>query len=324
MSTVNLNFVIPRHPHLSDLSVDEFSLNDFPYWLGGAVNWVLRAYVNLKENYPNSTVSYSLCESSINIIHVRTLRELGGKKGCYCVVIRADYRRLYDCDVEIVQNIRQANYSRKRFYITYWALPRIIKRVNRWPPRVIGYAGRLGPNNLDEKVVNYLNEQFGKLIEFRIIPNELWHDASDIDIYLAYRNRASRHSINKPPSKLINAWLSEVPLIAGMDIAYRDLGIHGADYLACDGVDQLISSVDRLLNDKEFYERIVRNGVLRSSAYSDTVITEEWIRVVQFAQSDYHNIKSKSKILKYLKCALMRSVDSFIDILYNFKEKISK
>jgi hypothetical protein len=278
-----LHFIMPSSStNLLDEILKTTIEIDYPYWLGGQLNWVAQAYLMLRRYKQNITISTEQSPGKINFAHVMTWRDLPRANGVFRVSIRADYRKLFDIDFEILQN-PMAVKKKSQAYIPYWPVPRIQPRsTNRTTVENIAYAGRIGPLNLERSVKDVLlnNIQTNKRINFKIIEHDKWHDMKDIDILLAIRTFDKQKHISKPPSKLINAWHSEIPLIAGYDSAFSAIGIPGSDYIRVSTVESLLENISRLQNDQYFYRSFVEAGRVKRGEYTHEKIANIWIRII--------------------------------------------
>jgi hypothetical protein len=61
-----------------------------------------------------------------------------------------------------------------------------------------------------------------------------WYEYVDVDLALGYQHEAPTMLAFKPASKLINAWLAEVPPLLGPEPAYQNLRRSELDYLPVD------------------------------------------------------------------------------------------
>lgn len=296
-----IHFVAP----CPESTLDELILlsldNDYPYWIGGSINWVVQTYLILKNFQTNITIGIKPIPGRINIAHVRTWRKFPKRIGEYRVSIRADYRRLFDVDYEILQNpIAVTNC--KQVYIPYWPVPGLIARdTSRCTVRSIAYAGRIGNRNIDlffqdSGLANRLNN-----LNFRIIDKKKWHDMREIDILVAIRNFSRSTYSEKPPSKLINAWHSSIPLIAGYDSAFSAIGTPGVDYIRVKKVRELRDALERLRDDPVFYNRIVQAGRKKSQEYTRDKIAQDWLAAIEEpVGNDFAAFKTKGVTHKLL------------------------
>lgn len=298
--------------------------NDYPYWVGGSINWVVQTYLILKQYQKNITIGIKPIPGKINIAHVTTWRKFPKRSGEYRVSIRADYRRLFDIDYEILQNpISVKNY--KQVYIPYWPVPGLIARdINRSSVRNIAYAGRINSRNIDlffqsSGISNRLNN-----LNFRIIDKKKWHDMRDIDILVAIRSFSRRSYNEKPPSKLLNAWHCSIPLIAGYDSAFSTIGTPGIDYIRVGSFSELSHSLKKLCDDQQYYKNIVNAGLKKSTHYTRDNIAKVWLDYINGPiKSDFESVPTQMRN-RFPTKNFNRIIDSIYQISSYSKMQISR
>ncbi len=117
---------------------------------------------------------------------------------------------------------------------------------------------------------------------YKSMDRERWNDYSDIDLVLAIRTfDKSDFFSGKPPSKLINAWWAEVPLIASNDSAYSQIGIPQINYITVSSYDEMLRVIKSLKHDPTYYQNIIKNGVLQRENYSRQSILNSWILLLK-------------------------------------------
>lgn len=276
----SVHFIVPAE-FVNEASVldDRLVGHDFPYWAGGSFNWAALSYLILRQHRDGMTVGVTPQSRRVNFAHVKTWRALGARCGEYRVSARADYRRLFDVDFEILQN-PAVPVGRSQAYLPYWPVPGIKRRDSaRQGVKTVAYAGRIGPLNLTDGLrrASDLWERYS----FRIIPPDRWHDMSEIDILIAIRSFDRKPHHTKPPSKLFAAWLANVPLIAGWDSAFSAIATPGRDYLRVEDANGLRAALDRLASDQAHYDAIVAAGRTHAPDISHESIAAQWIKTFE-------------------------------------------
>jgi hypothetical protein len=218
----------------------------------------------------------------MNFAHSMVWRQAGSRIGEFRVSVRADYRRLFDVDFEILQNPTVA-VKQNQAYLPYWPVPGLIKRSpDRTSVNTIAYAGRIGKRNIADMFHNdFPHKSAMRGLSFKTIPPQHWHDMSGVDILVAIRDFVGGTHKNKPPSKLFNAWLSEVPLVAGVDSAFRHLGEPGVDYIRVAAEGELWEAIYRLCTEPVFYKRLVEAGRAKAASVTHEKIAETWLNVLE-------------------------------------------
>lgn len=270
---MTVHFVLPAgHADMLDtlpnLRLDE----SFPYWKDGCFNWVAMSWLVLREYREGLTISTSPRPGQINFSHGQIWRELGPRVGEFRLSTRADYPRLFDIDFEILQN-SSVPIGKNTIFLPYWPVPGIIPRdPTRKGVQTVAYAGFMGAANLDKSLVGKI-----KRFDFKVIPPQQWHDLSKIDILIAIRSFGHAPHNNKPASKLYSAWRANIPLVAGWDSAFSDVGQPGKDYLRIDTAETFVVALERLADDPALYESIVAAGRVRAPEVSHEAMAQDWL-----------------------------------------------
>lgn len=308
---------------ISPISLDNISSTDldkdYPYWLGGSINWVVQTFLVLRQYREDVTISTKPVPRKINIAHVQTWRSLPSQRVEYCVSIRADYRRLFDVDFEILQN-PTAICSSKQAYLTYWPIPGIRPRAhNRKTVTNIAYAGRLGNRNIDVSLQDSISKLNG--LNFKLVEKNKWHDMHDIDVLVAVRDFSLSTYNEKPPSKLLNAWHAGIPLIAGYDSAFSSIGNPGKDYIRVKTKSELLSALEKLRSDPIFYREIVDAGRMRAKEYTREKIAKTWLELLDNRIIPDFELKKNDSDKKY---SLKRVADIVSDSISYVKHSLAK
>ncbi|MCI5177836.1 MAG: hypothetical protein D3911_00665 [Candidatus Electrothrix sp. AW3_4] len=272
-----VHFVYPLVTHDSLLEIDDVDQH-WDRFIYGRDVWIVQTFLLLRRKYPTFTLGKKPRASCINIIHGGNSGEIDHNKSFYFVNLVADKVRVPWVNYEIVQNRMQEGW--KSAYIPHWPQPGLIKRKStRKHVFNVGYLGAEEQNILKKYSVG---NDF-KTLGFHYVAMERrgWNDYSEIDIALAIR-RFSRDTFpHKPPSKLINSWWAEVPLIAGKDSAYSQIGTEGEHYIAVDSYEQMLAAIKMLARKKEYYTEIVQNGIKERKNYSRDMIQAGWCDILE-------------------------------------------
>jgi len=241
--------------------------------------WLLQTYCLLKNYLSNITLGTEPLKGAINIIHGGSLRRNTPSAGYYFVNARADYRPAYWVNFEIVQNKLQERNKAK--YITHWPQPGLIRRdKNRKKVENVAFLGAIEQNVLTKYPIAEDLRTMG--LNYMSWDRERWNDFSDIDILVGIRQFGSANIYpDKPPSKLINAWWAEVPLISGTDSAFSQTGIPGEDYQVVYSYNELLDTINKLQNTPDLYTKIIQNGKHKRERYSREKIIDDWIHLFE-------------------------------------------
>jgi hypothetical protein len=248
------------------------ALESTPYWRGGRFIWAAIPYLVLRDYREGLSIGTSPIGGRVNFAHCGTFRSLGGRIGEFRVSARADYRRLYDVDFEVLQN-PSIPLSGSQAYLPHWPTPGIIPRKrSRVGAHAVAYAGRM--ENLAEELRNGFDVSD---MQLQIIPEDRWHDMAEIDILIAVRSFDGNTHENKPPSKLFNAWLADIPLIAGWDSALSWIGNPGIDYIRVASRKNCAEEIERLASDPAYYSRVQEAGRSRAKDVTYEAIARTWL-----------------------------------------------
>ncbi len=280
---MNLHFLIPEDQAAAAGDLARLVVGKtYPYWLGGDFNWAAQSWLVLRHYRGGLTIGTAPKAGAVNFAHANYWRRLGARLGEFRVGARADYPRLFDLDFEILQNPARRR-SPRQAYLPYWPVPGLIPRdPSRRGISTIAYAGRLGNRNLAGALKNGAS-RLGALdgLAFVLVPSHRWHDMSGIDLLVAIRSFGRDTHPGKPPSKLFNAWLAGVPLIAGWDNAYSSVGRPGVEYIRVESDTELRDAVARLRRDPAFYTSIVEAGRAKAAEVTPEKIAEQWLAVLE-------------------------------------------
>jgi Glycosyl transferases group 1 len=244
------------------------------YLTQGVCAWCLQTFLELRDRGLPVALMSEPQTGAVNFLHVRDLWREKPARGRFVVSIQADYAAVPWTTVNIVQNQRQADQSRS-FWIPHWPQPGLVPRSEeRRGVRCVAYAGN--ETGLAGSEAEWSWALKACNIEFRFLRCDAWNDYSQIDVLIAVRSfDRSRHT-NKPPSKLLNAWHAGIPLVAGYDSAFEQVGRPGADYLRVDTLEGAIHAIRRLRDDPGLYHSLVEAGAERAREYTRDRIGDAW------------------------------------------------
>lgn len=278
MNGIPLHFIYGRSlgAHISRIDNVDHNWTEF---IDGRQVWILQTYCILKKYYKNITLGNKPKSGAVNIIHASDTGFLDKIRNYYFVSIRADKRPVLWSNYEIVQNKCQE--GPKTSYVTHWLQPGLLKRKRRKNKiEKVAFLGAIEQNILRNYPVE--KDLIAMGISYSGMDRQNWNDYREIDIALAIRQFGGKDSHpDKPPSKLINAWWAEVPLIASNDSAYAQIGVPGADYITVGSYEEMIGSIAMLQNNPDRYRQIVQNGIAKRERYSRDSIVNEWIKVFE-------------------------------------------
>ena len=108
-----------------------------------------------------------------------------------------------------------------------------------------------------------------------------WHDFSDVDVALCVRRFHPQYDIDqeyiqKPPTKLVNAWCAGVIPLVAPEAAYLDLIADGHDALVVNGPEDILSALGRLKNDPAQARELFAGGQTKASDWSTDAVLGQW------------------------------------------------
>src|SRR5690606_11149729 len=208
------------------------------------------------------------------------------------VGVREDVGEPLIADFEIVQNPSQADGVR-RFFMPLWPQPALIPRDPARGARVEniafkGFEANLAPEFRTAAWRAYLHERglgwFTDAVSYTrdAQPQQVlaWNDYHNIDIVFAVRPYDRKLHPRKPATKLYNAWHAGAPAILGPELAYRDFRRSPLDYIEVSSAEEARMAIERLCNDPELYEAMVRNGERRAQEVTSAALTERWAQLL--------------------------------------------
>lgn len=307
------NFVIPLNGKYSNHSEFKGDIDkEWWYFNNGQWAWIIQTYHRLKNDPRISnliTYSNETKVECINIIFSDDYIVLKEKHKYYCMVILQDRRVFFPGNFNITQN---KNHLIPFSYqcITLWSQAGLIEKMPKDIDEDNINIGFFGLDANSEKIDVILHNGIkDKKINFLSFGPNNWNDYSNVDVVIAIRDFKQHRHIQKPPTKLLNAWKGKVPFIGGSDTAYSDLGINGINYLRVETPDELITQLKELIGNSEFRNKLIKNGEIAFQSYTNDKISEEWISCLN--QQNYNEWQKKWNIIK--KANVLKSY-----IYYNF------
>ena len=295
---IKYNFIIPVKTVDEVIYFSNVDLhNSWQIFAVGDFCWSLQTYLVLKKCGLPVALSNRFRRGCINIAGGRTLQNLWKPIDVFVVDIKADVPRDYiGRELQIVQNKAMEDFDRKRFYIPLWPQANLIKRdPGRYSVVNLAYAGRL--NNLlhGKKDLSDTIEKLG--LKFKVLTQENWNNYSDIDICIGIRSFDNKPYIEKPATKLYNAWHAQVPFIGGNESAFNEAGIPGENYLRVGNEEAFIEAIIQLRDNKELYNTLVQNGNKSKNIYDWDSIAKQWIHFLEeIAVPEYENWQNLSTL----------------------------
>lgn len=301
----------------------------------GGCFWTLQTYLYLNDyGFPCKLVE-TMPEEGIVVSHrdfLDSSLQPGAKLLLVC--LRADVDRHPFAQLHVVQNPHQA--IPKHFmelweshFIPHWPQPSIIPRD---PERgdtfenvtFLGNSVNL-VTELQSQVWNDQLKSLGLKSQTKLSHDE-WHDYANTDVILAIRSFGRQNNWRgKPASKLYNAWHSGVPAILGYESAFQAERKSTLDYLEVTSVEEVISALRQLRDDKELCQSMVQNGWMRAKETQSDVMVEKWQTFLTHAALPaYKSWCAMSQLQQQLFLNARRAVIKSRPLYYNLKSSLSK
>jgi hypothetical protein len=310
---------------------DEHSISPMQ---GGGCIWTLQTYLYLNDyGFPCQLVD-TIPNEGVVVSH-RDFLDASLKPGPkqLLVCLRADVDRHPYAQLHVVQNPYQA-ISRgflelwESHFIPHWPQPSIIPRD---PER-----GELFEN------VTFLGNEVNLVSEFRDqvwydrleslglkfqkkLSHDQWHDYSTTDVVLAIRELGRKNDWRgKPASKLYNAWHAGVPAILGYESAFQAERRSDLDYLEATSLEEVISALRQLRDNKELRCAIVKHGWLRAKETQPDTMVARWRDfLINIAAPAYRNWRSMQAWQQQLFLNARQSFIEFRPAYYRLKSTLS-
>ncbi|MGF1480784.1 MAG: glycosyltransferase [Cyanophyceae cyanobacterium] len=262
-------------------------------WQGfglGVYAWTLQTYLRLRaEGFP-CTLVQEFPEEGIVLAHRNSLRShphFQPGRNLLLVCLKADVNSHPAALLHVVQNPLARAFG--GYYMPHWTQPGLIPRHPERGDRFENIAFFGHADNLVAELQHPAwFEQLHRLgLNWQAILNRnhwndyhsinnCWNDYSTVDAVIAVRSFKHRRYVNKPATKLYNAWLAGVPAILGCESAYRAERRSELDYLEVSSLEGLITALQRLRDDTALRRAMAKNGQVRAQAVQPSSMTARW------------------------------------------------
>lgn len=251
---------------------------------GGILHsWVLRTYYQLRLAGEEVSLSPELRPDAINLASVRDFGRSQRRLNAFVAIPQGDAHHAMLADFRILQNGLHPTDATSAV-IWHWPQPGILARDQGRGTTVgrLCYKGRL--LNLDAA---FKSDAFGAELKALGVEFEVdaysglrgehsWNDYEAADAVLAVRNLTEYDARKKPASKLVNAWMAELPALLGPEPAYQELRRSRYDYLEVTTPRDVISAIAHLRDNPDVYTAMVKNGRARRAEFTEPSLTDLW------------------------------------------------
>lgn len=108
--------------------------------------------------------------------------------------------------------------------------------------------------------------------------DQAWHDFSRVDVALCVRHRDEFEVLGteKPPTRLINAWLAGSIPIATREPSYSSLATHGRDVVFVDSIWDALGVIDRLNGSPSELANVEQAVAERAAEFAPDRVLRRW------------------------------------------------
>jgi hypothetical protein len=253
-------------------------------FVGGRNSWIAQTFVRLRAPLRargwTVTAGPEFIPGAITFAHRDDANDFGDRRHeAFLVVVRADRAPVVACDFAIAQN-RVALREHER-YVPLWPQPGLMHRDVSSGTRIerIAYQGRTGRNPAWFRDASFVRALAARGISFEIRRSG-WEDYRRVDVALAVRDaEAPRVLATKPATKLYNAWLAGVPMLASPEPAYREVRRSPLDFLEVAGPEDVLRGVALLQAHPRLYAAMVANGRERGLEFDVQATRRRWLEL---------------------------------------------
>jgi hypothetical protein len=204
-------------------------------------------------------------------------------KKIFLVDVVADNHPYAAASLHLIQNKIYAEQTPCSLYLPHWPQPYLIPRDSRRKNRFENICFFGHPKNLASEFQSpswqeRLQKELG--LTFKIKGVQEWHDYSNVDCILAIRDFSKEGHLDKPGTKLYNAWLAGVPFMGGNDTAYAADGRPGKDYLVATSLEEVFQHLRHLKEDEAFRGALVEEGKKSATGFTQQATLEHWKKLV--------------------------------------------
>ena len=270
----------PDLERLSEADIEREPLR----FVGGRNSWIAQTFLRLRPFLVQRgfavRASDDFVTDAICVVHRDDANDFasGGHRS-HLVVVRADRPPVYACDHVISQNA--LGIAQGEHFIPLWPQPGIRRRDAARGNHVerLAYAGRTGSSPDWFFAADFHRSLRRRGVSFDVRHGR-WNDYRDVDVAIAVRVAARAMLDVKPATKLYNAWLAGVPMLASPEPAYRELRRSALDFIEVSDARDVLRALDRLRGDPQLYRAMVDNGRERAREFAIDAIRRRWLALI--------------------------------------------
>jgi len=284
----HIHFVLdPRATRWPDIdSLVEADIERMPSrFVGGRNSWIAQGFVRLRASIEargwHASAGPGFPDGAICIAHRDDVNRFAVRAHrSFLVVVRADRAPARACDIAIAQN--GLALERHERFLPLWPQPGLIPRDDTRGRRIerLAYRGRISSVPSWFRDAEFLAALRLRGIEFEPSSRE-WEDYRHVDVAIAARDELAEVLKRKPATKLYNAWLAGVPLLASPEPAYEELRRKPVDYFRIRSAADVLAALDLLRAYPRVYDAMVENGRARSLGFTVDALRERWMALLE-------------------------------------------
>jgi hypothetical protein len=269
-----------RWPDIEQL--DESDIERAPRrFVGGRNSWIAQTFLRLRHSLDERgwkvTAGPHVEPGAITVVHRDDANDfLARRHETFLVVVRADRPPVVACDLAIVQNGISPNGNER--FVPLWPQPGLVGRERSRGAGIerIAYHGRISSAPEWFTDGEFRRQLAARSLHFDIRVAE-WEDYRAVDVAIAARDEAPGVLETKPATKLYNAWIAGVPVLAYPEPAYCELRHSAIDFMAIHDSSDVLRCVDLLRANPSLYARMAANGLRRGKDFSIDAIRRRWL-----------------------------------------------
>jgi|GEM_PF-2001386 hypothetical protein len=284
---LEINFVIPRETFPSDQWIKAWDEEkSIPLAEKGkcitSYSWIYQTWSLLRKSGLPCHLIHELPVSDIAIFLSMSAKSIPPtflKPNLFFVDIVAHSKPHPSAQFHLVHNKVHARWLPRSLFIPHWSHPHLIPRDPQRGDRFENICFLGDPEQLALELISLswkrrLRQELQ--LHFQIKPVNQWHDYSDVDAVIAIRDCPSARYLDKPATKLYNAWHAGVPFIGGLDSAYAADGRPGIDYLVATSTEEAFQHLRHLKEDLSLRHQLVLHGNESAKAFTREATLQQW------------------------------------------------
>lgn len=259
-------------------------------YVGAGSAWINQTYVRLRLAGVEVMRSPQILPDVVNVTILDYSRFPYWSPDRFVVVVRPD-RSLPVLGQFRIEQVGLSEVTRRRAAVPHWPQSGIIPRRPERGARIetLCYRGEIF--NLDERFRSqtFIDDLSAVGVKLDLPPDKLgwtgssdmnWEDYRDADLVVAARNLPSYFASLKPASKLVNAWIAEVPALLGPERPFLELRQSALDFIEVTQPEHVLAAITDLRANPQKYLGMVENGRRRRERFTFQRVTEDWVRTL--------------------------------------------